>query len=137
LLHLSCTVIPSVQKLPSFSPKCPAALAGLHFTVDRVSEHSCSKSSTRTDASRVSWYRDNLCKCHKIVDPYPLDVNNYQEANLLFACYAVFLALGHTLLCKTIKSRRSTIIFAPQPTLSSKLAFKYTIQPTISNGMTR
>jgi hypothetical protein len=33
-----------------------------------------------------------------------LDVNNYQEANLLFACYAVFLALGHTLLCKTVKS---------------------------------
>jgi hypothetical protein len=52
----------------------------------------------------VSWYRDNFCKCHKIVDPYLLDVNNYQEANLLFACYAVFLALGHTLLCKTIKS---------------------------------
>jgi hypothetical protein len=31
-----------------------------------------------------------------------LDVNNYQEANLLFACYALFLALGHTLLCKTM-----------------------------------
>jgi hypothetical protein len=52
----------------------------------------------------VSWYRDNFCKRHKIADPYLLDVNNYQEANLLFACYAVFLALGHTLLCKTIKS---------------------------------
>jgi hypothetical protein len=33
-----------------------------------------------------------------------LDINNYQEANLLFTCYAVFLALGHTLLFKTIKS---------------------------------
>jgi hypothetical protein len=52
----------------------------------------------------VSWYRDNFCKCHKIVDPYLLDVNNYQEANLLFACYTDFLALGHTLLCKTINS---------------------------------
>jgi hypothetical protein len=52
----------------------------------------------------VSWYRDNVCKCHKIVDCYLLDINKYQEANLLFACYAVFLALGHTLLCKTIKS---------------------------------
>jgi hypothetical protein len=88
-------------------------------------------------ASRVSWYRDNFCKCHNIVDSYLLDVNNYQEANLLFACYAVFLTLGHTLLCKTIKSQRLTIILVPQPTLSSKLAFKYAIQPTISAGMIR
>ncbi len=98
-LHLSCTAVPSAQKLPSSSPKCWAALAGLHFTVDRVSEHSYSEGGARTDASRVSWYRDNFCKCHKIVDPYLWDVNNYQEANLLFACYAVFLALDHTLLC--------------------------------------
>jgi hypothetical protein len=92
------------SKLPSLSPECRAALAGIHFTVDRVSEHSYIKSRAWTDASRVSWYRDNFCKRCKIVDHYLLDVNNYQETNLLFACYAVVIALGHTLLCKTIKS---------------------------------
>jgi hypothetical protein len=92
------------EKLPLFSPECRAALAGLHFTVDRVSEHSYSEINAWRDASSVRWYSDNFCRSHKIVDPYLLDINNYQEANLLCACFAVFLTLGHTLLCKTTKS---------------------------------
>jgi hypothetical protein len=33
-----------------------------------------------------------------------LTVESYQEATLIFAVFTTFLSLGHTLLCKTIKS---------------------------------
>jgi hypothetical protein len=33
-----------------------------------------------------------------------LNVESYQEATLIFAMFATFLALSHTLLCKMIKS---------------------------------
>jgi hypothetical protein len=33
-----------------------------------------------------------------------LQILSHHEASLIFACYAAFLALGHTLWCKTVKS---------------------------------
>ena len=33
-----------------------------------------------------------------------MQIRSHREASLIFACYAAFLSLGHTLLCKTIKS---------------------------------
>lgn len=80
-----------------------AALSSLYFTVDRVSQHSGSTCAARTANSRLNWYKNEFCRRYKIQDPY-LTGLSYKEARVVFACYAVFLALGHTLLCKTIKS---------------------------------
>jgi hypothetical protein len=52
----------------------------------------------------LKFYEESFCRRHAISDPGLLCVDSYQEANLIFAMFAVYLALGHTLLCKTIKS---------------------------------
>lgn len=52
----------------------------------------------------MRFYVDDFCEKHGIPDPCLLNIATYQEACLIFAMYAVYLALGHTLHCKTIKS---------------------------------
>jgi hypothetical protein len=42
-----------------------------------------------------------------------LQILSHHEASLIFACYAAFLALGHTLWCKTVKSATIPNYLAP------------------------
>jgi hypothetical protein len=47
----------------------------------------------------LKFYQENFCQQHHIADPCLLYVASHHEATLLFAMYAVFLALGHTPFC--------------------------------------
>jgi hypothetical protein len=47
----------------------------------------------------------SFTKTYKIPNVTLLSITHYFKANLIFAMYATSLTLGHTLLCKTIKSK--------------------------------
>jgi hypothetical protein len=94
--------------MPLLSAKSRAALAGLFCAVNGACDNSRREDTARMDRSRLKFYQDNFCQHHGINDPCLLQILSHHEVSLIFACYAVFLALGHTLWCKTIKSATIT-----------------------------
>jgi hypothetical protein len=81
-----------------------AALTGLFCAVNGACDNSQCEDTARMDRSRLKFYQDNFCQQHGIDDPCLLQILSHCNASLIFACYTAFLALGHTLWCKTIKS---------------------------------
>ncbi len=103
-LPVSSSTVPLPATLLSLSAKSQVALAGLCFAVEWVCEDSHNADTARMNRNRVRFFEEDFCQQHGITDTCMLNVESYQEATLIFAMFATFLALSHTLLCKTIKS---------------------------------
>lgn len=83
--------------------KSQAALAPLFGTLLGLHQNSSSLSADQTTLSQANhWLK--FCYEMQIPDGMLSSVQGYTKANLLFGMYAAHLALGHTLLCQTIKS---------------------------------
>jgi hypothetical protein len=89
---------------PSLRPEQRVACARLYGTVDAVSKHSYNKSQSRTTQSRIEHFESKFLRATELKDPTFLE-QSLHEMFLIFAMYVVYLGMGHTLLCKTVKSR--------------------------------
>jgi hypothetical protein len=91
------------ERFPSLSPEQRAALAPLYGTVDAVRRNSYNPRQARTDDNRARHFERTFLPQVKIRDSLFIH-QSLEEAIGIMAAYAVFLALGHTLLFMTIKS---------------------------------
>jgi hypothetical protein len=71
--------------------------------VQRLREHTYNQDAAGTSRSRIKHFIA-WCNRYHIKDDLLSNIPTFREANAIFSCYALDLAMGHTLLCKTIKS---------------------------------
>ena len=89
--------------MSSLPPELRAVLLPLARTALNARARCTDAKNFGTHQSRQRFYINKFVVAHKLTTN-PLLINVLQEdRNLIMACYATFLMMGHTLLCKSIK----------------------------------
>jgi hypothetical protein len=76
----------------------------MYGTVQSLRTHTYNESQARTAVSRANHFDTDFLRYTRLTDPVFIH-QSLPEMFALMAMYVVYLGMGHTLLCKTIKAK--------------------------------